>query len=387
LAVRGTFGFVPRSLALLLALSLGCQGFQSAGDVAPLDGEAGTRDRAHPGRDAPGADLARDLLRRDGTGPQGPCRPISLPCLDPADAKVIEVPTETAKLQEAFAAAKAGETVQVKGLSVGSGWTIPAFVTLRGCAGAKLAGNVRFAGSGGVVEGFEVSGVGQVVANATGSYLVRFNRFLNGTLSTEAPLSARSIDGLVSADLTLIAESNVFTGGLRAIEAATKYDTGVHSVRLTVRNNIFTGVKRPVEASESGLVGKLELVIEHNTLHAFEVAVSLFGMSGKTLLSGNLLQSGDKGVEGGPFEVQYCMLHQVTNPSSVPPLSGVFASGDPEFVSSSKGDFSLASTSPAIDLIPASAAVPGEDHAGCPRPVAYHGLEARADLGALEARP
>lgn len=371
-------------LPLIVALA-GCKGFQPAsGDSASpsVDRELGAGEHVLPGGDAARRETApRDRSLLDGVVAAS-CRAIPLPCLDPADSKVIEVPSEHGKLDAAFAAAKAGDTVQVKGLSVGAGWAIPAYVTLRGCGGAKLLGNVRFAGSGGIVEGFEIGGAGQVVANATGSYLVRFNRVAASTLTSEAPVSGRSIDGLVSADVTLVVEGNWFEGGARGVEARTKYDTGTHSVALTVRNNVFSGVDRPLDAARSGLVGKVKLSIEHNTFRDFETAIALYGLSDTTKVAGALLVNGAVGVEGGPLEVQYSLCHGVGTTSLQPPLTGSFATGDPQL-----GAGLVPGAGPARDAIPAAASVPAEDYYGCPRPVAATGGEAKADIGAVEAQP
>ncbi len=371
-----------RALLPLLVALAACKGFQPAADGTPasVERELGAGERVLPGGDARRETAPRDRSLLDGAV-AAPCRAIPLPCLDPVDPKVIEVPGEQAKLDAAFAAAKAGDTVQVKGLSVGAGFAIPAYVTLRGCAGAKLVGNVRFAGSGGTLEGFELTGAGQVVANQTGSYLVRFNRVSGSTLSVEAPVSARSIDGLVSADVSLVVEANWFAGGERGVEARTKYDTGTHSVALTLRNNVFTQVQRPLEAARSGLVGKVKLGVEHCTFEGFKTAIALFGLAEKTLVAGSLFVSGETGVEGGPLEVQYSLTHGVTTASLQPPLAGSFAKGDPLL-----GPGFVPGPGPALDALPSSALVPGEDYYGCPRPVAYTGTDARADIGAVEAQ-
>jgi hypothetical protein len=149
----------------------------------------------------------KDTAVGDGTiTPNLPCRSIPLPCKESTLADVIEVPTEMS-LQAAFQAAQAGDTVQVKGLQLVSGWSIPAYVTLRGCSGAKIVGAIVFSGSGGTVEGFEVSG--QIVANQTGSYVIRYNTFVAAAASGQAGVSARSVDALVSASVTTIVEANL----------------------------------------------------------------------------------------------------------------------------------------------------------------------------------
>jgi hypothetical protein len=370
---------MPKIVVLLaLAAAARCRGFSPQADgAAPGDGPAAGEGQRSEAR-------ASDARSRETGEPplEGPCRELVLPCLDPADAKVIEVPAE-ATAQAAFAAAKAGDTIQIRGLSVGAGWAIPPYVTLRGCAGARITGGIRFAGSGGTVEGFEVSG--QIVANESGSYVVRYNRFVGGGAASEAGVSARAVDGLVSAAVVALVESNWFAARSRGLEARTKYDTGVHSVELTARNNIFSGVDYPIDVSEGGMVGKIAVVLEHNTLHAFKTGVALFGMGGKSALRGNLLAVGELGVGGdSPFELEHCMGWQLKTAHSQPPLAGALAVGDPAFVDAAGGDLRLGAASAAIDRVPAGAPVPTEDYQGCPRPVAFLGGEARADIGALE---
>jgi hypothetical protein len=375
--VLGTFGTVSLvSLALL-----GCSGFKTRLDQGSSDG---------PLLDV-ASDHGADRSRRDGpraeqgssdVGPLASCRPLALACLDPSASTVIEVPSELTAAQ-AFAAAKSGDTIQIRGLSLGAGWAVPPYVTLRGCDGAKIAGGIRFSGSGGVVEGFEVAG--QIVANATGSYVIRYNRF--GGTGSEAAVSARSIDGLVSASVTAVVESNWFEQRPAGVEGSTKYDTGTHSVDLTVRNNVFTGVASPIVLSEGGLVGKIKARIEHNTLHGFTTGIAAYGLDDKLVLSGNILASGDTGIAfSSAYELIFCLGWQLKTTYTTPPLSGALANGDPVFVDASKGDFRLGPASTAIDKVAAGTVVPAEDYLGCPRPVAYSGAEAKADIGAFEAQ-
>lgn len=92
---------------------------------------------------------------------------------------MIEVPGIS--LAEAFAKAKASDTVQVRGRAIGAGFRVPPYMTLRGCTGAAIHGNIGFEGNAGVIEGFLVEEAGTIVANQTGSYVVHHNRFVNTT--------------------------------------------------------------------------------------------------------------------------------------------------------------------------------------------------------------
>jgi hypothetical protein len=377
--------------AVLMALGLGACAELKAGeetDPAAADAGEGGGDRQTEGDDAgtlpgPGDDAAAP---GDGgnVGPAPACRELALGCLDPAPANVIEVPTE-ATLQEAFAAAKAGDVVQIKDRKLGAGWRVPAYVTLRGCEGSGIEGGIAFDGSAGTVEGFVVKG--SVVANRTGSYVVRSNRFVAGGPANEAGVSGRSIDALVSASVTLLVDGNRFEARDAGVEAATRYDTMTHTVKITVRNNVFAGVARPFVASEAGLVGIVEATLEHNTFYDFDTAVSLHAVDRTTALSGNLFVKGKTGVTGSPYTLAYAMAWNVTTPAGTPPISGTFASGDPKLVDAEAGDFRLAAGSPAIDAIPNGTQVPNEDHAGCPRPASAQGALPASDIGALESQP
>ncbi|MFH1130800.1 MAG: hypothetical protein V1754_05655 [Pseudomonadota bacterium] len=333
--------------------------------------------------------LSSDLPQTDANiKPNEPCRSLELLCLDHAPANIIDVPTE-ATGQQAFNAANAGDTIQIRGMSLDSEWWIPPYVTLRGCNGAKIIGAIGFEGSGGVVEGFEVSG--QIVANKTGDYVVRYNNFVTASQSfiNETGVSARSIDALVSASVNIVVDSNWFEKRNYGIEARTKYDTFTHSVNIEIRNNIFSGVNYPVEIMESGLVGKIEAILEHNTIYDFDKAIGLFGIDQKTVTLGNLFVKGDVAVSSNsPYEVNYSFSWQVNKDyDSNPPFPGSFAKGDPAFVNATGGDFRLKNTSFAIDQIPTGVSMPAEDYFGCPRPVGFLGVDAKGDVGALEAQP
>lgn len=377
---------------LCCACCAGCEGFGQADADAGAGAEAGLADRG-AGAEGPAADggprpdlgPVPDAPRSDAPPtPGGACRPLALDCLAPTDPKVFEVPSE-GTLAEAFAAANAGDTVQIKGLKVPAGWWIPPHVIFRGCAGASITGGIAFKGDGGAVEGFAVSG--QIVANRTGAYVIRRNRFV-ATSGSSAAVSATATDGIVAAAVTAVVEANWFEDRARGVEALTRYDTLTHSVTITVRNNIFTHVDKPIVISEDGLVGKISARIEHNTIHAFDTALTLTSLSEIPIIAGTLLADGKTGVfSSSAYEVSYSAAWQVTTPHSQPPLSGSFASGDPAFVDAAGGDLRLAASSPLVDRIPSSPAMPAEDFAGCPRPVALSGGAALGDIGALETQP
>ena len=323
--------------------------------------------------------------RGDG-GPAAACRPIPLPCLDPAPATVRDVPGETTAA-DAFASAMAGDTIQIHGpLELGSGWKVPPYVTLRGCAGAKIGGTISFQGSGGTIEGFEVAG--GIVANQTGDYVLRYNRFVASTDPNLYAVSARSIDALVSATVTTTVDSNWFFGRASGIAADTQYDTMTHEVTLTVRNNVFTGVARPISVSEGGLVGKITPLVEQNTFHKFDTAISLYSVSRLSTLRGNLFSQGTTAVvANSAFGVSGSMIWHVTNATTQsPPASGTFAMADPIFADPDAGDFTLRPGSPAIDVLPNDGTLPALDHFGCPRPVGVKSAEPKGDIGALEAQ-
>jgi hypothetical protein len=377
---------MARRCAWALVLALGaCSGFREvpgdggAGDGGDDLGDAGLPDLA--GADLAGADFAGADL-----GPPGACRVLPLDCLDPAPATVIEVPGESTAAA-AFANAKGGDTIQLRGVSLGAGFQVPAYVTLRGCQNAKLSGGLSFAGSAGTVEGLEVSGT--VVANRTGSYVVRFNRFVDGGVASEAGFSARSVDGLVSASVTAVVDSNRFSGRAMGVEARTQYDTMTHEVAITIRNNIFDGVASPVTVSESGLVGKITAKVEHNTFHAFDRAVRLFSVDHMlVVIAGNAFSTGTHAVDANSaFEVQHSFVWQVTTPAPMAPVAGAFVTADPLFADAANGDFRLGPGSLLVDAVPAAIPVPAEDAVGCPRPRALLGGEVKADVGALEAQP
>jgi hypothetical protein len=321
-----------------------------------------------------------------GVGPSAPCRPIPLACLDASPSNVIEVPTEST-LPDAITSAKAGDVVQVRGpLSLGAGWRVPPYVTLRGCNGAKIVGSIGFMGSAGTIEGFEVSG--SIFVNQTGSYVVRYDHFTGGgPTPAESGVSGQSVDALVSASVTLVVESNRFDDRPYGIDASAAYDTGNHAVDVTVRNNVFAHVAEPFRASRSGLAAAVTAKLEYNTFYDFTTAVRLTGLTSTTTTSGNLFAHGDKGVQGATYEVTYSAAWDVTTPAATPPLSGAFATGDPAFVDADAGDLRLGKTSAVLDVVPSATNVPAEDYNGCPRPAGAVGGQPKADVGAFESQP
>jgi len=313
--------------------------------------------------------------------PGAACKPKILPCLDPSALDVVEVPSEKT-FADALAQAQAGTTIQLRGLSIGAGFRVPALVTLRGCSGAKIVGGIGFAGTGGTIEGFEVTG--QIVANRTGTFVVRDNRF-TGT-DAAAAVEGNSIDGLVSADVKLDVVANLFSGRPRGVAASTRYDTGTHTVNLTVQNNVFSGVDAPVVVTRGGLVGKISARFASNTLHGFATAF-YFGSVDRPTLVGNLLSSGTAAVGGdSAYEVSYSLLSGVASPGGATALSGTFAVGNAGFANAAQGDFQLTTGSDALDRIPVGTTLPADDFAGCPRPVGRPGAQALGDIGAFEAQ-
>lgn len=371
---------------LLPLLLLGCSAFQETVDGGPIDqARADGGDGGSSTTDGPPPETAAADHGTPGDAPPAtPCLALPLPCLDPAPASVIEVPTE-ASIADAFASAKANDTIQIRGAALGAGWKIPAYVTLRGCLGARIAGGISFAGSGGTVEGFTVEGSGTIVANQSGAYVIRHNRF--GAATSAHGVSARSVDALVFASVTAVVEGNWFEQRTHGVDGATKYDTGTHEVDLTLRNNVFHGVDYPIQVSEGGLVGKITAVIEHNTLYDFVTGMQLTGLDQVTKTRGNLLVQGNRAVSASaPFEVSHSATWQVAEPGD-PPFAGAFASADPALVDPTGGDLRPGSGSAVVDVIPANAPMPAEDYLGCPRPVAVKGGTSLGDIGALELQP
>lgn len=395
---------LPSATALLLAFAAAsaCTDLKAAPDAA--DAGAGEPGPDVDGDGIPDGDAGKDAGRKaDGgsitpaaTGPGGACKPFILPCLDKDLPNVIEVPTE-GTLATAFANAQANDVVQIKGaLTVPAGWRIEPNVTLRGCEGAKIGGQVGFKGGGGTVEGFEILAAGAVfAADVTGSYVARHNRFTATTTTDgggpvyEPGVTAVSDYGIVSADITMVVEENVFVDRPYGIEVATGKDTGTHKVTLTVRNNTFWNVAEPIHVYRSGLVGDTKADIAFNTFHGFTKGIVFSGMvpGTPTPTRGNLFANGGIGVVGGPFLVDYSLVWNVTSPSSIAPASGAFATGDPVFVDADAGDLRLGAGSTAIDLVPEGIAVPSPDLGGCVRPAPVPGLPERADVGAFEAQP
>ena len=374
-----------RVALLLPLLLLGCEAFQETADAGLTDGASrDTRADAAPPEASPHETAPPDHGPAGDAPPSKPCLTLPLPCLDPGPASVIEVPTE-ASVADAFAGAKANDTIQIRGAALGAGWKIPAYVTLRGCQGAAIAGGISFAGSGGTVEGFTVEGSGAIVANQTGAYVIRHNRF--GASTSGHGVSARSTDALVFASVTAVVEGNWFEQRTHGVEAATKYDTGTHAVDLTLRNNVFHGVDYPIQVSEGGLVGKITAVIEHNTLHDFVTGLQLTGLDQVTTTRGNLLVEGNRAVSASaPYEVSDSATWQVTEAGD-PPFAGAFATADPALVDPAGGDLRPGSGAAVVDVIPASAVMPTEDYLGCPRPVAVKGAASLGDIGAFELQP
>jgi hypothetical protein len=371
------------TVAVVLAALAGCDGFRPIVDAdLGFDGDGGgvpdLAGPAVPGADLAGADLAGGAL--DGGTP--PCGQLAaLPCL-PRGPRVIEVPTD-ASISTALNAAQAGDTVQVRGVTVGAGTlTVPAAVTLHGCDGARLAATVRFAGAGGAVEGF--AGItGGIVANATGTYNVTDNIFRAPVTAGTPAISARSIDGLVSADVTLRVERNLFTDRDVGVEAATRYDTMTHTVTLTVLNNAFRAVATPVSASEAGLVGKISLRVEHNTFVGFDAAVRLTDVTyAAPAIVSNVFLNGTNAVAGNSaFTIGDELAYMVTTPvGGGSQLSGSFMIADPLLVNPAADDYHPAAGSPALARIGSPLGVPDVDLYRCRRP-------ALRALGAAERAP
>jgi hypothetical protein len=353
--------------ALVLAVCAGC-GFQSVDrDAAGGDVDLGVEDLA--GADLTGVDLAQ---------PAG-CRTLTLPCLDPAPANVIEVPSESTA-QNAFMTAKTGDTIQIKGLQIGAGFRVPSGVTLRGCSGAQIVSTLAFVGTTGIIEGFRVPG--SIIANTTGNFTIRYNTFTGGGTVSDYGVSARAVDGIVGATVNATVDSNLFEKRSNGVEARTTYDTMTRKVTLTVRNNLFTQVDKPISTDEGGLVGVVDLNVEYNSFADFKTAVRLSSLTNPAHLTANLLAFGDIGIDGdSAYDLSQDRFHMVTTPHVLGPTSGMALSGDPQFIDRGNGDLRLGPASSLINALPPGFAGPSVDYFGCPRPAA-----GRGDPGAIEAQ-
>ncbi len=347
---------------------------------ANADGAAGAGNgdgSTSSGKDA--GQTKKDSGGGGGGGDSGACRPLVVPCLDLSDAKVIEVPTNST-MPNAIANVKAGGTIQINGASLGSGWKIPAFVTLHGCNGAKIVGTISAAGSGAVFEGFDVPG--SIVLNQTGVFVVRWNRFDGST--TDPGVSARSIDALVSASVTATVEQNEFADRPTGVVADTNYDTMTHSVDITVQNNLFHGVASPVIATRGGLVGKITSKFLHNTFTGFTTGMGFYSLTDTPTVAGNIFANGTNAVNGdSPYNLSNGLLFMCAAGNATA-LTGTFANGDPKLVDAVNGDLHLGAGSDALDHVPSGSLMPSVDYANCPRPVGHAGV-VLGDIGAYEA--
>jgi hypothetical protein len=392
------FGF----LLLTCVLAMGCDSLigadfdrsAQAGDggadadaPAPNGADGGVATGGEDASTTPGKDASSSSSKDGSTTPtgdasvpaEGACRPLPVPCLDSSAANVIEVPTEST-MQDAVTNAKAGDTIQIKGLMLGAGWKIPAYTTLHGCSGASIVGAISAAGSGATFEGFDVSG--SIVLNQTGVYVVHWNRFL-GT-GTDPGVSPRSIDALVSATVTATIEENEFADRPAGIAVDTEYDTMTHTVDVTIQNNLFHGVAAPIVWSRGGLVGKITGKILHNTFYGFSTGIGLYSLMDTPTVAGNLFANGTKAVDGdSPFQCANDLLFMCAA-GAAPPLGGSFATGDPKLLDPANGDLRLGTGSQALDRVPSGPDLPARDFAGCPRPVG-HGGPALGDIGGYEA--
>ncbi len=382
-----------RPLAVCLLLVAAClpdtSGFgegkpDGATDGSVMDGAVEPTDGATLPDLRPSDAGMRDMPPRDAqVGPPMACRPTPLPCLDASDPDVIEVPTEAGA--EAFEDASAGQTVQVRGLTLTSTFRIGPLVTVRGCAGASVdeSGTLWPQGSGAIIEGFEIAG--SVVMNKTGSYIVRDNVFADRTATADASIEARSVDALVSANVEVVVERNRFERVARAIGASTRYDTMTHRVTLTVRNNLFVDTDDAISISEGGLVGEIDATIAHNTFVGFDTAVRFTSMETRPRLEANLFAMGALGVAtDSVYEGPNNMDWAVDEPHQAAPFGGSFVTIPEPFVDTAGGDYRLDPGSLAIDAYGGGDLT--DDVVGCPRPVAFTADTPRYDVGAYEAQ-
>jgi hypothetical protein len=357
----------------------------SASHADGTDPDAADRPTTDPDENGSSSDQRSDSDAASNQSTPAECGPAPSDCLDPSSDDVIEVPTERTMTQ-ALAEVHGGQTIQLRKGTTAGLIKLPPLVTFRGCDGAKLRedGTITFVGSGGSVEGLDV--YGQIVANQTGSYFVRGVRCLSresdAGASPNVCISGRSIDGLVGATVDLTVEQSYFEGRSGGIEAATRYDTLVHEVKLTARNNVFRNVPQPIDVSESGLVGKITATIAFNTFVDFDSAIGLWSMSTTTLVRGNLFSSGKRALDGdSPYILEFSAAHGLTGTSNGTPVSGTLLDLDPKL-----NDQALPGTSSLVvdGVTTSSASDPSDDFRRCARPHAGRTGKPLADIGAFE---
>lgn len=314
--------------------------------------------------------------------PNGACRPLELPCLA-ADPNVIDV-TSAAAFASAVASAKAGDTVQLHGLILSRNVTLN-LITLRGCAGAQIQGQVGFLGTGGSVEGFVVTG-GVKIPGISGAFAFRQNLFMANTSTNAIDVNASNPTLGCAIDVTV--DGNWFEGRTNGVVIGTsgQYNLYPNTAHVSITNNIFTSVATAVSLSQGLPSNPLKGEVSHNTFYDFTRALQLSGMTSPLMTSGNLFVKGTQAINASsPFEARYSLEWLTTRSSS--PSAAPLVLGDPAFVDPANADFRLGTGSRAIDVIPNGVAVPNPDYYGCPRPQAVVSAEAKADVGALEAQP
>ncbi len=371
------------------ALGLACNQLLGTdpGEDPGTSGVDGGSEEGAPSEDAKSGDSP---YRGDGTSPPKSCTPPPSDCLDPARADVLEVPSEKSMTQ-ALAEAKAGDTIQLRAGTTAGLIKLPPLVNFRGCAGAKLRsdGIITFLGSGGTVEGLEV--YGSIVANKTGSYVVRGIQCLAGGpdagtgANNEACISATSRDALVAASVELVVEQVLFADRKAGVSAETAYDTMTHEVKLSVKNSLFRDVSEPVRISEGGLVGKITASIAFNTFVRFGSAISIESVTPLTTLRGNLFVTGTRSVSSNSsYALEYSAEYDISMASTGTLVNGAFLAVNPKL----DGNLAPDPTSLVVDAITTMApGDPTDDFNRCPRSQPKRTANPFSDIGAVELAP
>jgi hypothetical protein len=322
-----------------------------------------------------GMDLSGDGPSDDGGAAN--CRTLPLPCLSLGVTDV----SSAGDVQPALANAKSGDTIQIRGLSLGAGFSVPSGVTVRGCMGAQITDTLAFGGGTGTIEGFTVPGA--VVANVTGTYVVRANKFITGGSTTYGGVAVLANDPNASTEVTVTIEGNYFSLRDIGVQAITGFDTLTRKLHLTVRNNIFYGTKSGVTLTEGGLVGEIDAAVDFNTFISGAHGLDLTSVTPTTTLLGDIFYLGAFAVASdSPFAVDHVDAYGVPATSKQMPESGSFANVDPMFADWTNSDLHLLAGSPLIDAVPRGTnGIPGDDYFGCPRPVGNG-----ADEGAVESQ-
>lgn len=379
----------------VLAVLAACAELKSAPDPAPAPPSSGAAEKPFVTTDAspePPPSLLEDAgpepdaLPPDkdaDVGPEEPCEP-EVACLDAADPHVIEVPTEKT-IEEAIATAKAGDTIQVRGMVLSGTQKLPDDVNLRGCQAARIGGDVYFGAGTATVEGFDVTG--HIAAGNEGTFSIVRSRF-SRILAAQDDLPAVSVvPTLLGTNIELSVKQCIFTQRSQGIQVLGIMTTGLRGLKLSVENSAFSRTRQPIVLDRQEKVPLFAEVLS-STFYDFETAITVKGRlmnEFAVVVDVSLFSNGKIGVDttGSPYRIRSSFAHEIDNPIiSTLAGSGELTEVDPSFVDPNKDDLRLARGSEAVNRIPNVVLVPRKDFYGCPRPAG-----AGIDPGAYESQP